>query len=319
MELAPGIHRVEASLGDRFVALYLLEGEESSLLFDTGLDGSITEALVPYLARSDREPATIDWVVISHADYDHFGGNRSLHEVAPQARLACHELDRSMIEDVERLIEERYGEFSAEHAITDSDEAKDAARQSTRTTPMHVSLSGGERFRLGSSRRIEVLHTPGHSHGHLSLWDPGNRALLVSDAILWSTLSTRDGRPAFPPTYRYVDPYLATIERARDHHPELLLTAHFPVFSGSEVDEFLNESKAFADRLDAALRKELAASGAPVPTRDLVLTIAPRVGEWNEAAQLLLVYPLLGHLERLERYRLVERRMENGLARWVAA
>ncbi len=318
MELAPGIHRVEASLGDRFVALYLLEGEESSLLFDTGLDGSITEALLPYLSSSGRDPASIDWVVISHADFDHFGGNRSLQEIAPRARLACHELDRSMVEDVERLIEDRYGEFAVEHAIADSAEAKDFARQSTRTVPMHVSLSGGEQFRLGGSRRIEVLHTPGHSRGHLSLWDASNRALLVSDAILWSTLSTRDGKPAFPPTYRYVDPYLATIERARDRHPEFLLTAHFPVLTGGEIDEFLDESKAFSERLDAALRKELTSSSAPVPTRELVLTIAPRVGDWSEAAQLLLVYPLLGHLERLERYRLVKRQLHNGLARWAS-
>jgi len=38
-EVAHGIHRVEAPLGDRYVCLYLLAGEEAALLVDTGLDG----------------------------------------------------------------------------------------------------------------------------------------------------------------------------------------------------------------------------------------------------------------------------------------
>ena len=318
MEIAPGLHRIEAPLGDRFVALYLLEGEETSLLFDTGVDSSIGKAMLPYLRRSGRDPASIGWAVISHADFDHFGGNQSLREISPAARPACHELDRLMIEDVERLIQDRYGEFASQHGIADSDETKDAVRAGTRTAAVQVTLSGGEQVRLGPSRRVEVLHTPGHSHGHLSIWDPDNRALLISDAILWSTLCTRDGKPAFPPTYRYVDAYLATIERAaRDRRPELLLTAHFPVYAAREVDEFLDESKAFAERLDSALRRQLAGTSAAVPTRGLVETLAPQLGDWSETAQLALVYPLLGHLERLERYQLVERKLLDGTAHWA--
>ncbi len=49
MEIAPGIHRIETPLGDRFVCLYLLVGSEHALLLDTGVDSTPAEYLAPYL------------------------------------------------------------------------------------------------------------------------------------------------------------------------------------------------------------------------------------------------------------------------------
>ncbi len=317
MEVAPGLHRIEAPLGERYTAMYFLDGDEEGLLFDTGVDDSVTTALLPYLAEIGRDAGSIGWVVTSHADFDHFGGNGALAGVASRARFGCHELDRPMVEDVERLISERYGEFAAEHGIADSDETKDAVRAGTRTSPMQVTYQGGETFRLAPGWSIELMHTPGHSRGHLSLVDPRSRAVMVSDAILWSTLCTRDGRPAFPPTYRYVDTYLATISRVQSFHPALLLTAHFPVLRDGEAEDFLAESRSFAERLDAGLRAELESTKAAIPTRRLVEVLAPRMGSWDEGASLALVYPLLGHLERLERYQLVERELVDGKAEWA--
>ena len=70
--------QVQAPLGERFVALYLLVGEEGALLVDTGIRESITETLLPYLdaARIPREK--LRWAVNTHCDYDHTGGNGAL-------------------------------------------------------------------------------------------------------------------------------------------------------------------------------------------------------------------------------------------------
>ena len=36
-EIAPGLHRIEAPLGERFVACYLITGGRAAVLFDTGV------------------------------------------------------------------------------------------------------------------------------------------------------------------------------------------------------------------------------------------------------------------------------------------
>ncbi len=205
MEIAPGIHRIETPLADRFVCLFLLVGDECSLLIDTGVDGTPAESLFPYMAANGLDPESIGHVLISHADFDHFAGNAAVREAAPGARFMCHDLDREMVEDIERLIWDRYGEYIADHGIDDGDDAREFIRANTRTVPMDLTLQGGETIRQGGDWRVQVLHTPGHSRGHLSVYDPRSRTLIICDAALYNAVLTSDGAPAFPPTYRYVD------------------------------------------------------------------------------------------------------------------
>src|SRR5262249_11939283 len=143
--------------------------------------------------------------------------------------------------------------------------------------------------------------TPGHSPGHLSVYDPRSRALVMADAIQWNAVVRQDGTPAFPPQYRSVDTYLASLQRFQGMEIETLLTGHYPVYSGAPVAEFLAEGRAFADRLDAATRDCLQNASSPLTTRKLIGIISPKVGGWPASANMLLVFPLLGHLERLRR------------------
>ena len=48
-ELRPGLHRIQAPLGERFVALYLLVGETGALLVDTGIRESINDTFLTNL------------------------------------------------------------------------------------------------------------------------------------------------------------------------------------------------------------------------------------------------------------------------------
>ena len=102
MEVAPGIHRIEGDLGERYVCQYLLVGDERTLLVDTGLRDMPEQVIAPYLATLGRSLADLDDVLISHADVDHCGGNRALRDAAPDARLLCGEADRAWIESQRR-------------------------------------------------------------------------------------------------------------------------------------------------------------------------------------------------------------------------
>ncbi|KRE30467.1 MBL fold metallo-hydrolase [Agromyces sp. Soil535] len=77
MEIRPGLHRVEAPLGERFVALYLLVDvdADAALLVDTGVRESITETLLPYLDEAGIAREKVRWPINTHCDYDHTEGN----------------------------------------------------------------------------------------------------------------------------------------------------------------------------------------------------------------------------------------------------
>lgn len=318
MEVVPGIHRIEVPLGERILCLYLLVGRERMLLVDTGSSQTPREHLVPYLESIGRSTRQIDYVVITHSDWDHQGGIVSLREVAPHALLMCHPLDRPLIESIDQLIEKRYGEFQEEHKIDESAEAKIWIRQNNQSeAPIDLTLTGGETLLLEDNWRIQMWHTPGHSLGHLSLYDIRNRAAIIADAALWNCVPTRDGNPSLPPTYRYVESYLSTI-RALSRTPiDSLLTAHYPVLRGPEVLDFLGESRNFADRLGSMLRRELSLAKGACTTRQLIEALSPHLGGWPTEAGIYLVFPVMGHLEELERLGRIEKIRCEGTVQWL--
>lgn len=295
MEVAQGIHRIETPFGERVNAVYLLAGTRASLLVDTATKDTAGH----YLDRVRDAPSPLRYVLNTHSDWDHTAGNGQVRANFPDALLLAHELDRPMIEDVEHLISRRYGEFAEPHGHDETDESKDVVRASTETASVDIGLTGGEVIDLGSGWRVTVLHTPGHSWGSVSVHDPRSNTVIIGDAVLGDAVPTAAGAPAFPPTYRYVDTYTATIDLLLQLSPSLLLTSHYPIYRDEDVALFLQSSRAYVDRVDRAVCDHLRDTAAPRSMADIVASVNDPLGRWPKAAAPALHFPLSGHLERL--------------------
>ncbi|BDZ54097.1 MBL fold metallo-hydrolase [Agromyces marinus] len=318
-EIRPGLHRVQAPLGDRFVALYVLVGDDSALLVDTGIRESITETLLPYLDAAGIPRERLRWAVNTHCDFDHTGGNGALKAAIPTVSIVAHELDAELTEDVQRLIDVRYGEFRDTDGFDDPPETTAYLRSVSDLVPVDVRVTGGEEFDLGG-RTVRVLHVPGHSPGHVAVYDEANRALLIGDATLGATVPFADGSPAFPPTYRDTDPYVASLTAFRDLDADLLLTAHYPVYEGAGVGAFLDESEAYTERVDAVLLAVLGAADGPRTTLELVRDAGSELGPWGADALDYAVFPVTGNLERLAARGVVAEQTDAaGRRRWSLA
>ena len=160
--VAPGIFL------DRFVYSYLLFGETITLI-DTGVAGC--EARIFDAIRSaGRDPSEIALVVLTHSHPDHIGAARIIHE-ATGCSIAAHPKERVWIEDVELQNRERpvpgftalvSGPVHLDHELVDGDCIEPGG------------IHEGE---------IQVLHTPGHSPGSISLFLHNEGVLFSGDAI----------------------------------------------------------------------------------------------------------------------------------------
>jgi glyoxylase-like metal-dependent hydrolase (beta-lactamase superfamily II) len=257
MEILPGIHRIQSDLGVRFMCQYLLVGEDRTVLVDTGLAGTPEEVIIPYLGEIGLSLEEIDEVLISHADLDHCGGNRALKERHPSLWFSCGEPDRAYVENNRVMLAEIYG-WSEPYGFGPDEETKASILEDLGgDSPIDAGLRGGETMRLGPDRRIEILHLPGHTPGHLGIWDPKNGAAIIIDAVLETGIYDREGNRLIPPRYFDVARYQSTIRRLQSMRPEHLLTAHYPPMQGQEALDFLDRSLDFTEQLHRVVSEGL--------------------------------------------------------------
>lgn len=138
---------------------YLISDGDESLMWDTG---SGRRPIVPVVSRHGRRKVT---AFPSHMHYDHLGGVRDFGPVM-LADLACL---RAL---------EKHGR------VTPPEELYLGAYEGLTAPSFEVGfwLRPGETFTVGA-RRIELLHTPGHSPDSVSLWEPGRARLYAADFI----------------------------------------------------------------------------------------------------------------------------------------
>lgn len=298
VEIATDVHRVETPLGARSVCCYVLAGSERTVLVDTATAPAMRTTVLAELERVAR-PGSLLTVVVTHADFDHMGGNRVLRERRPDAVFACHAADAPLVGDVARMCTERYDEFAADHGIGQDAAERAWVVEQAQDVMLDAYLCEGQRIELGDGWHVEVLHVPGHSPGHVALHDPRSGTVILGDAVMADALPDAAGAPAFAPTYRDADATLATVERLAGLDAERLLTGHFPVMEGAERDAFLTASRDFVVALDGELRELLVGAAGPLVLRDLVDALSPVMGAWPAEAAPALAWPLAGHLDRL--------------------
>jgi glyoxylase-like metal-dependent hydrolase (beta-lactamase superfamily II) len=309
MEVVPGIHRIESVLGPRPFSQYLLR-DERSLLVDTGVEETPAEVILPFL--DGLQP---DFVLNSHADVDHFGGNAAIREAAPEALFFAHALDVPWIESAEAIMRERYGWYER-YGLGYEPEVFAWLRDAIGPDlPIDVHLQGGERIRLGPRLTVEVLNLPGHTPGHIGLWDPRSRTAIVIDAVMARGLLDMEGNVIHPPPYFDVADYLGAARTLQALRPARLLTAHYDVIEGEDVDRFLADTIAFVEEAGRIVEDALAEAGALTLPEVLALgdaQLGPFTSMPNELAG-----SLRAHLRELVRQGRAEEE-PSGL-RWTTA
>jgi glyoxylase-like metal-dependent hydrolase (beta-lactamase superfamily II) len=300
MEIAPNIHMIPALVGTRPLQLFLLIGDDRTVLMDTGCAPDPEKYIFPYLKSIGRQPTDIDLALITHCDVDHCGGNAAMKCANPGVLLTCGEADRLLVEDPEVMWARRYDRYTESHGLAYSEAAKQWNMDMLgEATPIDFTWRGGETLRLGKDWVVEIHHVPGHSDGHLAVLDPKSRTVLTGDAVHGSVYLDTNGEPALCPTYLHVDTYLFTINYLRSLKAETLAGCHWPIKRGSEVNAFLDESQQFVELADLALLAELDRRHGGATLRELIAAVGVHLGGWPRPIDHELKYALAGNMDRL--------------------
>ena len=151
---------------DRFVYCFIVCGSEIYLI-DTGVASS-EQLIFDYIRQIGRSPEEISTIILTHSHPDHIGSAKSIKELTG-CKILAHGGEKDWIEDVDKQFAERPvpGFYSLVGGSVTVDKT----------------LEEGDKIDLGDNLKLEVLHTPGHSKGSISLYLDPEHALVTGDVI----------------------------------------------------------------------------------------------------------------------------------------
>lgn len=154
------------------VHCYVILGTTAAVLFDTGYG---YESLEPYVREVTDLPLS---VVLSHGDPDHGLGSSWFSEIYLH-ELDCGKLLRNDTEEMrKKALDYRLAKMPALKGRIDE---ASYLKQTLRSTKFHF-LKESDRLELGD-KTLEIIHTPGHSYGHIMLLDRKNKRLFSGDQV----------------------------------------------------------------------------------------------------------------------------------------
>ena len=316
-KLAPGIHRVETVEDDKLHGYHVLEAPTGPVLVDPGYVNAPTTVYRPFLEEHGWSLDEVSLAIITHSDADHFGGNHELRSHNPGVPIAAHVADVPLVESVDRIMDERYSMFEDDHGITYGEDVVDwLTTMMGPDEPVNVGLRGGETLRV-RDRILEVLHTPGHTKGHLMLYDRANDVVIGADGFFGKGLFDIDGQYLQPPPYYLYPEYENTTKLVESLDPDVLSFTHYEVLRGDEVDDFVAETLDFVAEMET-LARNIVESHGPVTLADAIDRVVEERGDFG--LNLDLAFPLSAHFgELVERGELERTRDDGGLVAWQTA
>jgi glyoxylase-like metal-dependent hydrolase (beta-lactamase superfamily II) len=297
VELVRGVHRIDAEVGGRPLYLFAFLGERR-LLLDAGCASTVDEFIAPFLEGLGLGLRDLDVLVVTHSDLDHQGGAHLLKRANPSLWVTCGVLDIPLVTDPDALIAERYQAYAELHGIAPDEGALDwMRRESGGAVSVDIGWSGGELLELGPEWRLRILHVPGHSVGHVAVYDERSRALFSGDCLQGSVYLGLDGTPKLCPTYTHVDDYLATASLVESLAPRELHGCHWPAARGDEVAAFIAETRDYVEHIEGLVQACLA---EPLTLDGVIGCVNRRLDPpWSDEVAPELVYSIHGHVERL--------------------
>lgn len=225
-EIAPGVIQIDTRLGgwECVTAGFLVTGPEP-VLVETGSQTSVGEvksALDGLGVGADD----LAGIAVTHIHLDHAGGVGDLAEAFSRATVYVHEKGARHLADPTRLVDSAamvYG--SLLDSLYGRLEPTDADR-------IRV-LDDGEGVRVGPTRSLTAVDSPGHAKHHLAFHDSDSGYLFVGDAVGVRLPDAGVLRPATPPPDFDLDQALDSLRRFADRSPTEIALAHYGVVPDS--------------------------------------------------------------------------------------
>jgi len=162
MEISKGVEMLHLDFHGNMIHPILLWDREMAVLIDTGFPGQMEDLRVA-MEKAGVSLDKLKAVILTHQDMDHIGSlPEILQECGNQVKVYAHELDKPYIQGELPLLKDGHLENPPKGRVDDC-----------LVDGQELPFCGG----------ISVIHTPGHTPGHISLYLKQSKILVAGDSM----------------------------------------------------------------------------------------------------------------------------------------
>jgi glyoxylase-like metal-dependent hydrolase (beta-lactamase superfamily II) len=171
IQIANNLYRLP-TLGS-FINSYAFVNSDSSVtLVDCGLEGSYKK-LIKDLARIRKHPKDVKNIILTHAHDDHVGGSAKMIQECDVKNVLMHEED-SHLPPTGKTPPRDDSRFSGKIMKLIPDKGYE---------PFAITKKLKDGEIIDTAGGLKVIHTPGHTDGHISLLHFESETLITGDSI----------------------------------------------------------------------------------------------------------------------------------------
>lgn len=230
-QIMPNLYRITVALPGnplRSLNSYVFLGEDRNLLVDTGFNRpECLEALQQGIAELGLDMERTD-IFLTHLHADHTG--LVCRVVRPGRTIYMSAADKELL----NMTVQNPAVFwkTAENIFAAEGFPEEVLQQNREFNPARnfvadaifpgVELAGGEMIEVGSWK-LECILTPGHTPGHICLYDREHKLMVTGDHVLFDITPNITVWAVMPDSLKH---YLESLARMEDYEVERTLTGH---------------------------------------------------------------------------------------------
>ena len=203
----------------KILALYVVVGEKKALI-DSGTSQFAGE-VIDSLKNFGLFP--VDYIIITHEHWDHIQGAAYLVKaMGEEVKVYASRIAKPMLEDPSKI-------------------GYDFGMGKIEPVKNVISLDEGDVLDLGGVE-LEVINVPGHTPGHIALYDKANRNIFVGDSI-GNKVDETTFIPSHNPPWFNKEQFYSTLEKLSRISFDMICLAHYGCWDGSDAKTILEDAK----------------------------------------------------------------------------
>lgn len=219
-------------IGNRHFNHYIV-GRKHAAIVECGVSASTVSFRQQWEALTDKPH--VEYLLASHAHFDHVCGIPALQTIFPQAQLVASSEAKKVLAKPKIL--ENF--FSQDEKMTELLLRQGMLDEPIKTpVPQQIIVDtvvkGGDVLDLGQGLSLEVIEAPGHSPCNLAFYLPEDQVMFLSDTAGFQT----SDELIFPIFFQDFEMYMESIRRLMSYPTKVVAIPHERIWVNEEVPQF---------------------------------------------------------------------------------